>query len=177
MGIEVRNASIKYILQKNWSQITLWFSFCVVNPLKEKGKNTKLIGYRISCLSHKLWSSFQMSPWRRIWIRGTSKTPFFTWEDFNALITDLNLTKSKAELLASRWNQWNLLIDVKITDESRHKTLATLFTREDGLLIVTIYEVCLKQLRCPYSQWVTCIYWQVEVLVQNGNEFPSIPVA
>lgn len=56
-------------------------------------------------------------------------------EEFDDLVRDLNLPKLKAEILASRQKQWNLLKNgVKISDRrKRHKTFSGFFTKEDGL--------------------------------------------
>lgn len=53
----------------------------------------------------------------------SSDTPhMITQNDLNALIRDLNLSKDKAEILASRLKQWNLLEkNTKITSY-RHRT-------------------------------------------------------
>lgn len=49
------------------------------------------------------------------------------------MLRDLNLPKSKAELLGSRSRQWNMFDDVNITDQrTRHQTFSTFFTKEDG---------------------------------------------
>ncbi|KAL1516182.1 hypothetical protein ABEB36_000101 [Hypothenemus hampei] len=51
-----------------------------------------------------------------------SKPHVITEQDFNDLIRDLNLPKSKVEILGSRLKQWNLLADVNVTyQRNRHE--------------------------------------------------------
>ena len=56
--------------------------------------------------------------------------------ELNYLIRDLDLPKSKAELLGSRLQQWNLLKEnVKISVyRKRHEDLAQFFKMERGLV-------------------------------------------
>ena len=59
---------------------------------------------------------------------------FITQEDLNDLVRDLNLSKDKSELLASRLQQWNLLLGTKVTFyRKRSKDLSGLFS-DDGQL-------------------------------------------
>ena len=57
---------------------------------------------------------------------------FITQEDLNDLVRDLNLSKDKCELLASRLQQWNLLtLGTKVTFyRQRSKDLSNLFSAD-----------------------------------------------
>jgi hypothetical protein len=59
-----------------------------------------------------------------------------TQNELNDLVRDLELPKSKAERLASRLQQWNLLDDnVKVSVfRSRQKRLAQFFKKEGNLV-------------------------------------------
>jgi hypothetical protein len=60
-------------------------------------------------------------------------------EELNDLIRDLNLPKSKAELLVSRLQQWNLLKEnVRISVcRKRHEDLVQFFKMERGFVACT----------------------------------------
>ena len=60
-------------------------------------------------------------------------------EELNDLIRDLDLPKSKAELLGSRLQQWNLLKEnVRISVyRKRHEDLVQFFKMERGLVACT----------------------------------------
>ncbi|XP_044597544.1 uncharacterized protein LOC123274117 [Cotesia glomerata] len=117
--------------------------FCMVNPSKRRRAHdlTRPVPEPPKKLSQKSSSSF--SSYKSNSDKEFLPTPeqpkhyLITSEDFNDLIRDLNLPKNKAELLGSRLKQWNLLDDVKITDQrTRHEMFATFFTKEDGLLFL-----------------------------------------
>ena len=58
-------------------------------------------------------------------------------EELNDLVRDLELSKSKAELMGSRFKQWNLLEKKKVRISSfcsRHQQLVPFFRKEDDLL-------------------------------------------
>jgi hypothetical protein len=59
-----------------------------------------------------------------------------TQGELNVLVRDLELSKSKAELLGSRLKHWNLLEkNVRISSfRSRHQQLAPFFRKEDDLV-------------------------------------------
>src|SRR5271165_5481039 len=64
------------------------------------------------------------------------KKPYFpNQKDLNDRIKDLGLTKSNAELLASRLKEWNLLDEsVQVTDQrKRHQRFSNFFSWQDGL--------------------------------------------
>lgn len=134
--------------------------FCVVNPRKRRaGKNAKKIQYPslpstsapvphseiFPVLSSPNVKTQEMLPLSQLSSNSEGSefviaTPsvephLIDAEEFNDLIRDLNLTKIKAEILASRLKQWNLLKDnVKISDQrKRHEMFAGFFTKEDGL--------------------------------------------
>jgi len=62
-----------------------------------------------------------------------------TQEELNDLIRDLDWPKSKAELLGSRAQQWNLLKEKVIISvyRKRHKVLVQFFKMERGLVAYT----------------------------------------
>ncbi|CAF4935123.1 unnamed protein product [Pieris macdunnoughi] len=134
--------------------------FCVVNPSKRRaGKNAKKIEYpnlpstsapvphseNFPVPSNPKRKAEEQLPLSQICsnsgdsefvITSPSVEPhLINSEEFDDLVRDLNLPKLKAEILASRLKQWNLLkSDVKISDQrTRHKTFSGFFTKEDGL--------------------------------------------
>jgi len=70
----------------------------------------------------------------------TSSAPrphILTQDELNNLVRDLELSKSKAELLGSRLKQWNLLEkNVQISSfRSHHQHLVPFFRKEDDLVL------------------------------------------
>ena len=68
---------------------------------------------------------------------GESSAPhILTQDELNDLVRDLELSKSKTELLASRLQQWNLLKEnVQITSfRNRRQQLEPFFRKEDDLV-------------------------------------------
>ena len=63
-----------------------------------------------------------------------------TQEELNDLFRDLNLPKSKAELLGSRLQQWNRMKEnVRISMyRKRHEDLVQFFKMERGLVVAMI---------------------------------------
>lgn len=110
---------------------------------------------------------------------------FISSTDFNDLVRDLNLPKSKAEILGSRLKQWNLLEDdVKITDQrERHKIFSSFFTKEAGICYCNSVTDLFEEIGMPCipSDWRLFIDSSSKslkaVLLHNGNQFPSLPVA
>ncbi|CAF4947727.1 unnamed protein product [Pieris macdunnoughi] len=160
--------SMKFAIPRIWREpkdhITDCY-FCMVNPSKRRrGKNAKPIEYpdlesssapiahdltrpvpdppkKLSQKSSSSFSSYKSNSDKEF--LPTPEQPkhyLITSEDFNDLIRDLNLPKNKAELLGSRLKQWNLLDDVKITDQrTRHEMFATFFTKEmDFVFVMTL---------------------------------------
>jgi hypothetical protein len=107
-----------------------------------------------------------------------------TQEELNDLFRDLNLTKSKAELLDSRLQQWNLLKEHgKISVyHKRHEDLVQFFKMEKGLVACTDIDGLMQTLNINYNP----LDWRLfidssklslkTVLLHNGNTLPSIPV-
>lgn len=183
--------------------------FCMVNPSKRRrGKNAKPIEYpdlesssapiahdltrpvpeppkKLSQKSSSSFSSYKSNSDKEF--LPTPEQPkhyLITSEDFNDLIRDLNLPKNKAELLGSRLKQWNLLDDVKITDQrTRHEMFATFFTKEDGLCFCNDIKGMFEAIGIPCvpSEWRLFIDSSTKslkaVLLHNGNKFPSLPIA
>lgn len=105
--------------------------------------------------------------------------------EFNDLVRDLELTKEKAELLGSRLQEWNLLKpSTKISNfRSRHMQFSSFYSQEDN--------VCFCNDISGLMQWLAVVMIQVNedffidsskaslkaVLLNNGNEKPSIPIA
>lgn len=116
---------------------------------------------------------------------GASSTPhILTQEELNDLVRDLDLSKSKAELLGSRLQQWNLLKEnVRVTSfRTRHEQFVPFFRKEadlvfccdaDGLMNVLGIEHDPKEWRLFIDSSTLSLK---AVLLHNGNRLPSIPV-
>ena len=106
------------------------------------------------------------------------------WDYNSNLIRDLNLSKDIVELLASRLKEKNLFIEnVRISYLNREKDLAKFFSDEDGLIYFNDVNKLMKVVGHKHitSEWRLFIDSNKTslkgVLLHNGNEFPSIPVA
>ena len=110
----------------------------------------------------------------------------FSQKELNDLVRDLNLPKSSAELLASRLKEKNLLSDsTRITFyRNRHQEFLRFFSEEKDLVYCTDVSQLLHNLGLPQYQpeeWRLFIDSSKRslkaVLVHNGNQFASIPLA
>ena len=116
----------------------------------------------------------------------TSQEPhFLTQGDLQDLARDLKLSKEKSEILASRLKQWNLLQKgVNITTfRKRHYDLAVFFHSEEDICYCTDIYGLMNSLDHQYesSDWRLFIDSNKTslkaVLLRNGNQKPSVPVA
>jgi len=107
-----------------------------------------------------------------------------TQEELNDLIRDLDLPKSKAELLGSRLQQWNLLKEnVRISVyRKRHEVLVQFFKMERGLVACTDIDGLMQTLNINHNplDWRLLIdsskFSLKAVLLHSGNTLPSVPV-
>jgi hypothetical protein len=105
--------------------------------------------------------------------------------ELNDLVRDLSLPKSKAELLSSRLKDWNVLDkSCKIScQRKRHEPFSQYFETNEDLCFCKDISGLFKEMNVEYkpSQWRLFVDSSSEslkaVLLHNGNEFPSIPVA
>jgi outer membrane cobalamin receptor len=103
---------------------------------------------------------------------------------FFNLIRDLDLTKSKAELLGSRLQQWNLLKEnVRISVyRQRHEDLVQFFKLERGLVACIYVDGLTQTLNINHNHldWRLSIdlsKWSLKaVILYSGNTITSIPV-
>ena len=116
----------------------------------------------------------------------TSTRPHFSNKtELDDLIRDLGLTKSGAELLASRLGEWNLLgKDCKSTAyRKRHAQFSVYFTVDGNLCYCKDANGLFVAIGIEHipSQWRLFIDSSSRslkaVLLHNGNKHPSIPVA
>ena len=104
--------------------------------------------------------------------------------ELNDLIRDLQLSRSKAELLGSRLQQWNLLLpDTKVTFfRNRSKVYSEFFKREGEYCYCTDIPGLFEAMNQNYdkTEWRLFIdsskYSLKAVLLHNGNKKPSIPI-
>jgi hypothetical protein len=105
--------------------------------------------------------------------------------DFNDLVRDLKLSKYSSELLGSRLREWNLLQkNTKITDQrKRSHEFQSYFTNINSITFCCNVTGLMQDLFGEYdsTEWRLFIDGSVKsliaVLLHNGNEKPSVPVA
>ena len=115
----------------------------------------------------------------------SSESHFPTKKDLDDLIRELGLTKSGAELLTSRLNDWNLLgDDCKSTAyRNRHLEFSVYFDVIEDLCYCKDVEGLFSAVGINYdpTQWRLFIESSTKslkaVLLHNGNIYPSIPLA
>jgi hypothetical protein len=107
-----------------------------------------------------------------------------TQDELNDLIRDLDLPKSKAELLGSRLQQWNLLNEnVRISVYRKmHEDPVQFFKMERGLVACTDIDGLMQTISINHDP----LEWRLfidssnlslkAVLLHNRNTLPSIPV-
>lgn len=113
------------------------------------------------------------------------KPKLYNQPELNDLIRDLELTKEKSELLASRLRERNFLEnDVKATAyRNRHKPYANFYTTKDNMCFCYDISGLFEKLGQKYdaSEWRLFVDSSKEslkaVLLHNGNKKPSIPIA
>ena len=115
----------------------------------------------------------------------SSKSHFPTKKELDDLIRDLGLTKSGAELLTSRLNEWNLLgDDCKSTAyRNRHLEFSVYFDVIEDLCYCKDVEGLFSAFGIDHdpTQWQLFIDGSTKslkaVLLHNGNIYLSIPLA
>lgn len=104
--------------------------------------------------------------------------------ELSDLIRDLNLTKQKSELLASRLLQWRLLKTGTLVNfyRDRNKPLMQYFKKENSICYCQDIDGLMQSVGWEHksNEWRLFIDGSTEslkaVLLHNGNEKPSIPV-
>lgn len=115
----------------------------------------------------------------------TTGTHKISQSELNDLVRDLNLSKNQAELLASRLKGWNFLEkETKVCFyRQRQKELQHLFSMQDDLVYCNDVDSLLDELGQKHNpeEWRLFIDSSKTslkaVLLHNGNEHPSIPLA
>lgn len=115
----------------------------------------------------------------------TKKPSFFSQTDLNDLIRDLELSKEKSEVLASRLKNKSLLMPgVKISIyRNRHKMFATYYSKKDNICYCNDIRGLFEEFGEPYNpnDWRLFIDSSKlslkAVLLHQGNTKPSIPLA
>lgn len=123
---------------------------------------------------------------RILWILlSEDQSHLINQSELNDLVPDLDLTKELSELLASRLLQWKLLAKgTKVTVfRKRHEIFAKFFKKKDFICFCTDIDSLMEGLGFSHKveDWHLFIDASTEslkaVLLHNGNEKPSIPVA
>ena len=109
---------------------------------------------------------------------------FISQNELNDLVWDLELSKTKSELLGSRLQQWNLLADgVRISKyRDRQQQLESFYFVDGNLIVCLKVHELMAVLKITYDspEWRLFIDSSKTslkaVLLHNRNTMPSIPV-
>ncbi|XP_027233923.2 uncharacterized protein [Penaeus vannamei] len=109
----------------------------------------------------------------------------FSRNELNDLVRDLSLSKSSAELLASKLKEKNLITDsARITYRNRHQEYLCFFSEEKGLVYCADIAHLLHKLGVPHYEpkdWTLYIDSSKLLLkcflLHNDNQFASVPLA
>ena len=110
----------------------------------------------------------------------TEEPHLITQADLNDLVRDLDLPKSKAQLLGSRLQQWNLLEKgTKVSFfRKRQSQFSSYFSKDDNLVYCMDAQGLLKELPSEPNHWRLFIDSSKislkAVLLHNGNRHPSV---
>lgn len=115
----------------------------------------------------------------------SSEPHLLTQEDLNDLVRDLKLSKKQSEMLGSRLKGWNLLQkNTKIcTYRNRHSEFKDYFSEENGLVFCNDISSLMETLGNEHNPTEWRLFIDASkvslktVLLHNGNQFPSVPVA
>ncbi|GBN87735.1 hypothetical protein AVEN_235178-1 [Araneus ventricosus] len=115
----------------------------------------------------------------------TSSSLKITSVELNDLVRVLDLSRSKAEILASKLQEWNLLEEnVRVASfRTRHLLFESFFKQEESLVFCCDINGLLKEHRIAHEskEWRLFIDDSKlslnAVLLKNGSELPSKPVA
>ena len=120
------------------------------------------------------------------WCPSLSKQPHFpNQSEMDDLVRDLGLSKSGAEILTSRLKQWNLLDSTcKISKyRKRHQSFSQFYEVSDSLYFCRDVDGIFAEIGFLHEPraWRLFIDSSIGslkgVLLHNGNQYPSIPVA
>lgn len=115
----------------------------------------------------------------------SSEPQLVTQNKLNDLVRDLGLSKQQAELLGSRLQEWNLLAKgTTITSFRKRNSKFSTFYRLEGPMCVCfdvvglMSELEITHIRSEWRLFIDSSKSSLKaVLLHNGNEKPSIPVA
>ncbi|CAG5048025.1 unnamed protein product [Parnassius apollo] len=115
----------------------------------------------------------------------TGEPHILNQSELNDLVRDLELSKSKAQLLGSRLQQWNLLEKgTRISFfRKRDSQFLQLFSKEQDLVYCTDPLTLLQELHLPEDPTALRLFIDSSklslkaVLLHNGNKYQSVPLA
>lgn len=118
-------------------------------------------------------------------IKQVIEPKLFSQSDVNDLVRDLDLSKQHSELLASRLQERHCLLkNAKVTSfRKRNELLSTFFDKQNGICFCNDIEGLMTELEFEHKiqEWRLFIDGSnaslKAVLVHNGNQKPSIPIA
>ena len=156
----IRGAYQSYLI---WQELKDYSTDCYFTRNKVTYSSLESATWAISIQLKKIKVFLNQNLWTVLLLH------FLSQEDLNVLVCDIHLSKRKT---ASRLKHWNLLQkDIMIVK----RNLNNCFLNRRTQFSVTMSHLC-------WSQWVWSIRQKIgicsqTVLLDNGNKYPSIPIA
>lgn len=115
----------------------------------------------------------------------TRKPYFPNQADLDDLARELELSKGKSELLVSKFKDWNLYSGkLRVTSHrKRHETFSSYFTDEEDITYCHNIPGLFQEIGIEFDSTAWRLFIDSNktslkaVLLHNGNEYPSIPLA